>query len=296
MSRNFSPGLLTDIKQHASHTLGKLFGYEPSHSIRSCQYCFERVRHRGSEIVNDKLPLNVQQQQLTSSKITRFSICIAYSYLHKSYYDSNATTYGQEMSLSCKNGFQCTVNRLLLQHQDYVFPTTYMVQDECKELLKNCKTNDHVIVYLRAKQEGKKNIVSLHDSTYTFSNVLSWFQTCERSLFGWFVVDMQHTPISDQLLPYTYTFDEKANTLQVQENDKRDEKDTTRLCVLSSTCSSGVFTNVVLHVLKQHRFRMSIYNLVKQLTLQVKEDHHKHTVFVMSNYRLHTKKTYFGFG
>ena len=54
-----SPNILTDLRQHVSHAFAPIFRYTPSHRIRECPYCFERVRHRG-DYVKDKIPLEYQ--------------------------------------------------------------------------------------------------------------------------------------------------------------------------------------------------------------------------------------------
>lgn len=61
------------LKFLSSHTMGRIFGYQPDHGAHECAYCFHRDRHT-SKHVKANIPLHFQNNILGSPFIDRYHL------------------------------------------------------------------------------------------------------------------------------------------------------------------------------------------------------------------------------
>ena len=307
-------GFFTDLQQNLSHAFAPVFRYTPSHSMRECAYCFERVRHIGNHI-HENIPLRYQDHSLTSTQLTRFSMTVTLSYkgsFHATTLEHSEVA-GKSMFEACKEEFKCNVNRLLMDHNsEYIVPTKYNVEHELKHLLQKLKINDHLLISLSGY--GLKNpergvvdrVLTVDQRSITGQDFKEWLSLPQHLCHLWVLCDIRGgETLMD--LPYRYRYHEGRDLVQSYKQPLV-EREPVRLHFLTykkvdtsdtaegedTADSDNMLTRMFLHVMRQRRFRLSIHRMLRELTLKMKA---RGCVPVfMSNYPVNTKKTYYAFG
>lgn len=300
-----SPDLLTDLRQHVSHAFAPIFRYTPSHPIRECPYCFEKIRHRGMYI-KDKVPLEYQENVFTSTQITRYSINVGLSYEGRLDHETlpHAEIDCRSMQEACKDNMGCKVNRILLDKADFIAPTRYNIEQEITQVLSHMKINDHVIIYFNGHSQGASHrmdeLVTSDGRLIADDDVMNWLDTPENHVYVWIIADVLHGP-SFLDFPVQYKYNPVSDS--VVSYKRPHEKNKVRLHYLSYVCEcsgehkgGNLLTKTFLHVMRKRRFRLSVNRLLKELYQQMQESSPGHYPVFMTNYPMNTKKTYFGFG
>jgi hypothetical protein len=278
-----SVNFLNSLHQHVSHAFAPIFRYTPEHPVRQCKYCFSRVRHT-PKMVNEKIPLGHQNQVLTSTKLNRFSMIIGDEL---SVVDDCKTIYEV-----CKNNLKCKVNRLLMNHVDYIFPTLENIEVEVKNMFESFKINDQMILYIT----GQTRI--------PLEKWLTWIGLLKNQCCLWVVDDTDFSEEKENVFPFLYKYDVENDTVVHQKKvlETFHEEKNIRIHYLGRKLLSGgsdresVLTKTFLYVMGQYGFRMSLNRLLKECQLKMNIHYSGYVPLMYTNYPMNSKKTYFGFG
>lgn len=259
------------VKQLFSHAFAPVFQYTPDHPAHECRWCQDVKRHRHQH-VHELIPLEYQNNILTSTMLTRFSMFV-----------STEKEYAAELQMTKKFS---QVNRLLTNTA--ILPTSHNIIEESKNLISHMKINDSLFVFLGVKVKAESKdigwvIDSLNDDGDTVGcrDLLSVWETSDLPLTVCVVTTGTENIFQ---LQYGYALTSVARDAIV--------------AILSEMPASlPVKKNIgVLHlsvqnipelcrVLAQHRYRISLFRLLQLLPESV----------MFSNRRVSPKITQFSF-
>ena len=264
-----SPGLLKELQQHVIHALAPVFKTTPQHPIRQCKICLERLRHHSS-FVKEKIPLAYQDDVLSSSKMTRYSMIVSID---------GSDTEAMKLQTFFKYQLHCQVNRMCMIN--YIVPTRTRILSELSELFMNLKINNHLFLYLQATFPTPDRFVAADGQAITASDLVSVMTTANNGTYLWILVDQPNEHFD---LPIRYRYVTETDRLLL--NKYHIESSLVKIHVLSGPGLAATWVELM----TQNRFRMSIFTLLKQLAQR------KIEVTFATNYILSARKTFFGFG
>lgn len=212
----------------ASHAAARIFRTEPVHSVKYCSLCADKARTQVSA-VRANLSLEMQEDALAATRLTRFSIVI----------DGTPRTHSAEanpmidtLSNTFRTEFQCRINRRLMYSGD-IPATTINIRNELESIVRNAKIHDHLLVHVHSVE----------------CDIVEVFKEATVPFFVWIVSD--NPSVSLTALPYQYT-STGSTTAQVL-LERRSPVRIHHLCVPADT---------FLQVMRENRFRMSLARLL----------------------------------
>jgi len=297
--------MLQRIQYHASHAFAPIFRYTPQHKVKDCPYCSDRIRHQSNHIQLN-VPLAQHENILTSSQITRISLCLAPSYTQSSHHETlpHAVTQGLELQQLHREHAQCKVSRLLMDQSDYIHPSRTNLLNELRILLTSMKIRDRLLLSVSGYNKSGA-LVTSDDEVFTSTDFLTLVHSIDKSLSLWVMIDLS-PPTPFVHLPFRYTMDRERNRVQLQKVEAAVETGI-RLHILTYTTTGkvaeekepipfppGWCIQIYMDIMKEYKCRLCVATLLEKLSDRMNP--HGMAPLLLTNYLLSPKNTYFGFG
>jgi hypothetical protein len=266
--------VLDHLQHNFSHAFAPIFRYKPEHSVQKCNYCLARVKHT-SKIYHDKIPLEGQAiaLQQPSTKLTRFSLIMG----QEEQTENDMIQIYKTWQEVCKHNFKCHVNRLLVAHRDYIWPSRANCESEMKHMFQTLKINDQLLLYV---------------------NNQSLLETClpllQNACCLW-VIGV--SPLPKQYL-YRYQYDTEKKKLNIWQNRGYENLNPLIRCHFLAVAKDATLSHnmtvlqILVQIMQKFDFRLSVYRLLELWTLEFSNC----VPIFFTNYPMNAKTTNFGFG